>query len=68
MFTKVVDCGTYTLCDYALNTIAQLKEEYVPHGVVPGEDGDYIELNIDKNGIITNWPKNPDVSKFFPED
>ena len=35
------------------------------HGVVPGEDGDYIILKIAADGTITNWPKKPDVSAFF---
>lgn len=64
---KVRDSGIYTLYrfynDY-LEKISEIYEDYVPHGVVPGEYGDYVELIID-NGIITNWPKNPDVSAFF---
>lgn len=30
--------------------------------------GDYVELEIDENGIITNWPKRPDISAFFGGD
>lgn len=63
-YMKVCDEGIYTL--YADGTIiAQLEGEYVPHGVVPGEYGDYVTLLIDETGIITNWPKSPDVSAFF---
>ncbi len=66
---KVVDCGVYHLIDATGAIEAELDREYVPHGIIPGEDGDYIALKIDGGkGIITNWPKKPDVSEFFPED
>lgn len=62
---KVCDSGRYTL--YTLygdhwDKVAELQD-YVPHGVVPGEYGDYVELHI-KNGVIVNWPRNPDLSTF----
>lgn len=62
---KVCDQGTYQLLDENMMLIASLESEYVPHGVVPGRYGDYIELNIDATGRITNWPKRVDVSEFF---
>lgn len=62
---KVCDQGTYQLLDENMILIAAIEEDYVPHGVVPGRYGDYIELNIDANGRITNWPKRVDVSEFF---
>lgn len=67
MFVKVCDAGIYTLLGAAGNELAQLYG-YVPHGVVPGQYGDYVSLTIDESGRITNWPKNPDVSEFFAED
>ena len=67
-YMKVTDGGTYRLLDSQQAQHAAIEENYVPHGVVPGNYGDYIELDIDENGIITNWPKKPDVSEFFPED
>lgn len=67
---KVCDGGQYTLFysdywdgEYNMWPLVE-KKGYVPHGVVPGSYGDYIELEIE-NGVITNWPKNPDVSAFF---
>jgi len=60
MHMKVCDSGVYSLFDTEGKCVAD-RSDYVPHGVVPGEYGDYIELNI-KDGAITNWPKNPDVS------
>lgn len=69
---KVCDEGTYTLySDLVPNgvkrftEVAKIEQDYVPHGVVPGESGDYVHLTIDANGCITNWPKKPDVSAFF---
>ena len=67
---KVCDGGTYVLYSYFgdyWDEIAKQEQEYVPHGVIPGEYGDYVELHI-KNGVITNWPEKPDVRVFFGED
>ena len=65
MHVKVCDAGTYKLIDSEGNEIAAIVNDYVPNGVVPGSYGDYVELEINENGIITNWPKRPDISKFF---
>lgn len=67
MFCKVCDGGIYTLYDPEGNSIAQ-RADYVPHGVVPGEYGDYVHLKISGDGVITNWPEKPDVSEFFESD
>ena len=77
---KVSDEGTYVLlCGTVANSgqpgqilgtlteVARLENEYVPHGVVPGVYGDYVELDI-KNGVITNWPKKPNLSRFFKDE
>jgi hypothetical protein len=65
---KVCDEGTYTLTDAVGGIIAAIEQNYVPNGVVPGSYGDYIELHINADGIITNWPKHPDVSEFFKDE
>ena len=67
MHVKVCDAGIYKLIDGEGNVVAE-RNGYVPNGVVPGSYGDYVELEIDENGIITNWPKHPDISKFFQND
>ena len=67
LYMKVNDAGIYTLCVDGGARVSR-KHEYVPHGVVPGEDGDYIHLKIAADGTITNWPKKPDVSVFFGGD
>ena len=63
---KARDAGVYTLIGADNLPIATLQD-YVPHGVVPGSYGDYIELEIDENNFITNWPGNPDISAWFQE-
>ena len=45
--------------------VATREDDYVPNAVIPGEWGDYIDLQIAADGTITNWPKKPDVSAFF---
>lgn len=67
MHAKVCDAGIYKLIDSEGNEVAS-KSGYVPNGVVPGSFGDYVELDIDESGIITNWPKHPDISGFFLGD
>ena len=66
LYIKVRDNGLYILLDESWNIIASISDDYVPNGVIPGEYGDYIEMDIDENGVILNWPDNPDVSAFFP--
>jgi hypothetical protein len=64
---KVTDCGTYTLLAPDESEIAKLENDYCPVGLVP-EGGDYIDLQINEQGIVTNWPKRPDLSAFFNRD
>ena len=64
MHVKVCDEGIYRLLDGDGTEVAMIAG-YVPHGVVPGSYGDYVELTIDETGRITNWPEQPDVSRFF---
>ena len=67
MHMKVCDGGTFILLDGLGRTLASIREECVPNRVVPGEYGDYVNLKINEQGIITNWPKRPNVQQFFPE-
>lgn len=67
MHVKVCDAGIYTLYDSDGCELARLSG-YVPHGIVPGDYGDYVILDINEYGFITNWPKNPNVEEFFRED
>lgn len=67
MHVKVCDAGVYTLLTNDLKEIA-VRQDYVPNDLIPGSYGDYVELTIDESGVITNWPRNPDVSVFFESD
>ena len=64
---KVCDEGVYELRDGAGTRLALLRNDYVPNKVVPGEYGDYIDLDIDENGVIKNWPRQPDFGSFFSQ-
>lgn len=68
-YIKVCDAGIYSLLDDAGLTCTAING-YVPNGIVPGEYGDYIDLEIDFHGRITNWPKNPSLEDFenFDDD
>ena len=68
LYMKVCDEGSYYLLDSDMEAVGQIEQDYVPHGVVPGKYGDYIEMDIRSDGTIGNWPKRLDVSDFFPED
>ena len=63
--TKICDTGTYTLVDTDGKTVATIYNDYVPNNLIPGEYGDYINLEIDEGGYITNWPKKPNFCDFF---
>lgn len=68
LYMKVVDQGSYWLLDADRQIIATIKDDYVPHGVIPGSYGDYVEVDIDSDGRIANWPSTIDVAEFFRED
>ena len=66
MHMKVCDEGTYDLLNDQHNLVASIHD-YVPHSLVPGEPGeygDYVYLNIDATGKITNWYTMPNLSDF----
>jgi hypothetical protein len=67
LFEKVVDEGTYELLDGAGKVLAKIENDYVPNRVVPGEYGDYVDLEI-VDGVITNWPEQPNPAEFFKEE
>ena len=67
LYMKVCDEGLYRLFDANWNELACIEEGYVPHGIVPGNYGDYVDLKIDESGVITNWPTRPTFDDFWPE-
>ena len=67
-YMKVTDSGIYRLIDDKGVIVGEVVENYVPHGVIPGDDGDYVDFDIDAGGVITNWPKRPDIREFLKQD
>lgn len=65
---KVCDEGSYYLLDEGRETVAEIIQYYVPNGVVPGKYGDYINMEIDETGKVTNMPNPLDLSDFFRND
>jgi hypothetical protein len=63
MHVKVCDAGLYKLIDSDGNVIAE-KDGYVPE-IVPNDYGDYVDLSIDENGVITNWNSGAGLDDFF---
>lgn len=64
---KVTDCGTYRLMSGG-DVVAAVEQDYVP-SCIPGRYGDYIDLDIDEHGVVTNWRcKDPHqlASAFVP--
>lgn len=67
IYDKVCDNCVYTLFDSGGLEVAKIDNYYVPNDLIPGDYGDYINLEINADGIVTNWHKYPSVLKFFPE-
>lgn len=63
VYYKVCDSGCYQLLDGDDYLVSELVNEYVPHGCVPGEYGDYVIMQIDGDGKILNW-KRPSFHEF----
>lgn len=63
-YCKVCDAGSYTLFDGDGVELSKIDNDYVPNGVIPGEYGDYIDLTVDGDGFIKDWPRYPDLSAF----
>lgn len=60
---KVCDEGFYSLFDADNNFIDSI-DGYVPNNILPGEFGDYLELDIDEDGRIVNWLDYANLSDF----
>ena len=67
LYMKVCDEGHYALFDHLGTLISVVDQDYVPHGVIPGEYGDYVVFNITRDGKITNLPDSLDLSGFFEQ-
>lgn len=67
IYDNVRDNGVYTLFDSGGLEVGKIDNDYVPNDLIPGDYGDYINLEINADGFVTNWPKCPSVLRFFPE-
>lgn len=65
-YMKVCDEGTYKLFDSKMLPIVE-RNGYVPNSLLPGDYGDYLSLDIDEKGNITNWLKGANLSNFEEE-
>jgi hypothetical protein len=65
---KICDEGSYFLQDVEGKEVLSIESNYVPNALLPGEYGDYLELDIDETGTITNWLEDADLSDFLPEE
>lgn len=63
-YMKITDQGTYTLLDADGKELVTLEDAYVPNNLLPGEYGDYLELEIDETGKITNWLSDANLENF----
>jgi len=55
---KLRDTGTYLIYDDQGELLAESVNHYVPNEILPGDYGDYIELQIDlETGQVLNWAK-----------
>ena len=68
VYDKVGDSGFYYLLDENQDVIASIEGDYVPNKCIPGKYGDYIDLEISAEGVVTNMIRNPDFSEFFKEE
>ncbi len=66
VYMKVCDGGCYYLLGEKEKVLAAIVEDYVPHSIIPGDYGDYVDLKIDGSGRIKNWkvPKETDFERF----
>jgi hypothetical protein len=65
---KICDEGSYYLLDENDNMILKIEQDYVPNKLLPGSYGDYLELHIKENGVISNWYSIPSINDFIFED
>ena len=69
MWAKVRDSGIYRLLNSTKEPIWQIKG-YAPNKLIPPFEkgcGDYIELEIEDDATIVNWPDSPDFTDFVEE-
>lgn len=67
-YWKICDAGSYHLLDKNDKVALSINNNYVHNNLLPGEWGDYLDLKINGEGVITNWLKNPTAEDFTNDD
>tara|TARA_R110000782_G_C14465324_1_gene373966 strand:- start:67 stop:465 length:399 start_codon:yes stop_codon:yes gene_type:complete len=67
-YWKICDAGSYHLLDKDDKAALSINNNYVPNNLLPGEWGDYLDLKINGEGVITNWLKSPTAEDFTSDD
>jgi hypothetical protein len=67
LYLTVRDSGSYRLISRVGELVAE-RNDYVPNKLIPGKYGDVIDMTVDENGKVTNWPANPSVEAFFKNE
>lgn len=68
---KVCDAGNYFLLDVDGETVLSIEDGYVPSILYPKEEGygDYIIMDVDENGKISDWKINRElIDEFIEQD
>lgn len=63
-YWKICDAGSYHLLNEDEQPVLSIINNYVPNNLLPGEYGDYLDLKINGEGIITSWLENPTSEDF----
>jgi hypothetical protein len=67
-YWKICDRGSYHLLDISDDIALSIINNYVPNNLLPGDYGDYLDLKINGDGVITNWLSNPTAEDFYSDD
>ena len=67
-YWKICDAGSYHLLDKNGEAALSIRNNYVPNNLLPGEWGDYLDLKINGEGVITNWLKSPTAEDFTNDE
>jgi hypothetical protein len=67
-YWKICDAGSYHLLDKYDKVALSINNNYVPNKLLPGDWGDYLDLKINGEGVITNWLRNPTADDFYSDD
>ena len=67
-YWKICDAGSYHLLDENDRIQLSINNNYVPNNLLPGDYGDYLDLRINSEGVITSWLSNPTAEDFNDDE